>query len=90
MKINSIADLETLRAAGLASLYPDRLKITVGMATCGRAAGADAVYQLLQQYMNERGLDAILATTGCIGYCQQEPLVDVRLPGRGLADSRHG
>jgi NADH-quinone oxidoreductase subunit F len=83
MKINSSADLETLRAAGLASLYPDRLKVTVGMATCGRAAGADAVYEMLQQRMNEHGLDAILATTGCIGYCQQEPLVDVRLPGRG-------
>ena len=83
MKITTVADLEPLRAAGLASLYPNRLKITVGMATCGRAAGADAVYEALQQRMNERDLDAILATTGCIGYCQQEPLVDVRLPGRG-------
>ena len=83
MRINSISDLESLRAAGLAGLYPDRLKITVGMATCGRAAGADAVYETLQQCMNERGLNAILATTGCIGYCQQEPLVDVRWPGKG-------
>ena len=83
MKINSFADLETLRAAGLASLYPDRLKITVGMATCGLAAGADAIYDTLKQRISQRGLDAILATTGCIGYCQQEPLVDVRLPGGG-------
>jgi (2Fe-2S) ferredoxin len=78
MKITTVADLEPLRAAGLASLYPNRLKITVGMATCGRAAGADAVYEALQQRMNERGLDAIPATTGCIGYRQQEPPVDVR------------
>jgi NADH:ubiquinone oxidoreductase subunit F (NADH-binding)/(2Fe-2S) ferredoxin len=83
MRITSVDDLEALRAAGLASLYPDRLKITVGMATCGLAAGADAIYDTLKQRIQQRGLDAILATTGCIGYCQQEPLVDVRLPGGG-------
>jgi NADH:ubiquinone oxidoreductase subunit F (NADH-binding)/(2Fe-2S) ferredoxin len=83
MKINSLADLESLRAAGHASLYPDRTKITVGMATCGLAAGADAIYDTLKQRMSQRGLDALLSTTGCIGYCQQEPLMDVRPPGGG-------
>ena len=83
MKITAVADLETWRAAGLASLYPDHIKITVGMATCGLAAGADAIHETLKQRIRQRGLDAILATTGCIGYCQQEPLVDVRLPGSG-------
>ena len=83
MKITSAADLKTLRTAGDASLYPDRLKITVGMATCGLAAGADAVYEALQQRLEQRGLEAVLSKTGCIGCCQQEPLVDVRLPGRG-------
>ena len=53
------------------------------MATCGLAAGADAIYDTLKQRIQQRGLDAVLATTGCIGYCQQEPLVDVRLPGGG-------
>jgi hypothetical protein len=56
MKITSAADLKTLRTAGDASLYPDRLKITVGMATCGLAAGADAVYEALQQRLEQRGL----------------------------------
>ncbi len=83
MKINTATDLESLRAAGQASLYPDRLKVIVGMATCGLAAGADAVYETLQQRIKQRELDAILTRTGCIGYCQQEPLVDVRLPGGG-------
>jgi NADH-quinone oxidoreductase subunit F len=83
MKIKAITDLEPLRMAGQANLYPDRLKITVGMATCGLAAGADAIYETLQQRIEQRGLDAILTGTGCIGYCQQEPLVDVRLPGGG-------
>ena len=66
-----------------ASLYPDRLKISVGMATCGLAAGADVIYETLQQRIDQRKLDATLTKTGCVGYCQQEPLVDVRLPGGG-------
>lgn len=83
MRIQTVADLNSLRTAGRASLYPDRLKITVGMATCGLAAGADAIYETLQQRIEQRRLDAILTRTGCIGCCQQEPLLDVRLPGRG-------
>ena len=83
MKRHTAADLQAMAAAGEASLYPSRPKITVGMATCGLAAGADAVYDTLQQRIAQRGLDAILARTGCIGCCQQEPMVDVRLPGAG-------
>jgi len=78
-----LPDLDALAAAGEARLYPDKIKITVGMATCGRAAGAEAVYETLEQRSSQRGLDIILSSTGCIGYCQGEPLVDVRLPGRG-------
>ena len=83
MSILSATDLDILRMAGRASLYPERLKISVGMATCGLAAGADEVYEALQKRIEQRGLEALLTKTGCIGYCQQEPLVDVRLPGGG-------
>jgi NADH-quinone oxidoreductase subunit F len=83
MRINGVTDLAALRAAGQTGLYPDRPKVTVGMATCGLAAGADAVYEALEERIKRRSLDAILTGTGCIGYCQQEPLVDVRLPGGG-------
>jgi len=83
MRINTVTDLESLRVEGQASLYPGQLKITVGMATCGLAAGAGAVYEALKQRIERRNLEAILTRTGCIGYCQQEPLVDVRLPGKG-------
>ena len=83
MKEISLSKLESLSAKGQASLYPEKLKITVGMATCGRAAGGDAVFETLQQRIDQRGLEAILAQTGCIGYCQKEPLVDVRFPGGG-------
>lgn len=83
MRVQRVADLDALAAVGRASLHPDRPKITVGTATCGLAAGADAIFETLQQRIEQRGLDAILARTGCIGCCQQEPMVDVRLPGRG-------
>ncbi|MGD8856265.1 MAG: NADH-ubiquinone oxidoreductase-F iron-sulfur binding region domain-containing protein [Chloroflexota bacterium] len=83
MKQSAAEALETLATSGRASLYPDKIKITVGMATCGLAAGAGEVYEAIRQRMEQRGLDAILAQTGCIGYCQKEPLVDVRLPSSG-------
>ncbi len=83
MKVRTRFDLETLRAEGLSTLYPTRPRISVGMATCGRAAGAAAVYAALQDEANARGLAVDSVATGCIGYCQQEPLVDVVLPGRG-------
>lgn len=82
MKVHTRSDLETLRAEGMSTLYPPRPRINVGMATCGRAAGAVAVHETLRDEADARGLDLMLVATGCIGYCQQEPLVDVALPGR--------
>lgn len=73
--------LSALKEQGLKSLYPDRVKITVGRATCGRASGAEDVYQILQEQVKERGLDYLVASTGCLGFCQQEPLVYVQVPG---------
>jgi len=82
MKVRTHSDLETLHAEGISTLYPPRPRISVGMATCGRAAGAAAVYDALREEADERGLGLVLVATGCIGYCQQEPLVDVRVPGQ--------
>ncbi len=83
MKVHTRSDLAILRSEGLSSLYPPGLRISVGMATCGLAAGAGAVYDALRDEADTLGLDLMLIATGCIGYCQQEPLVDVRMPGRG-------
>ncbi len=73
-------NLDTLRTAGQASLHPDRIKITVGMATCGLAAGADVIFDTLKQRLEQRGVDALLTKTGCLGACHQEPIVEVRWP----------
>lgn len=83
------AVIDTLLETGLSCLYPDKIKITVGMATCGLAAGAGAVHAAIAQRLKQRSLEAVLTKTGCLGCCQQEPLVDVRLPGAGRVVYTH-
>ncbi len=83
MKIQTRSDLDALRDRGLSTLYPSGVRINVGMATCGLATGAADVYRAVRDEAGARGLELTLVATGCLGYCQQEPLVDVRLPGRG-------
>ncbi len=56
--------------------------IFVGMATCGRIAGADKTYAAIQEYLHDNGSDADLVEGGCVGLCSEEPLVDVQLPGK--------
>jgi NADH-quinone oxidoreductase subunit F len=82
MKITSLQELQAIQEKGLQLLYPARLKIMVGMATCGISAGADKVFQALAGNIAKKGLDVALAKTGCIGCCQREPLVDVIYPGK--------
>jgi NADH:ubiquinone oxidoreductase subunit F (NADH-binding)/NAD-dependent dihydropyrimidine dehydrogenase PreA subunit/(2Fe-2S) ferredoxin len=78
--IRNQADLDHVAAHGLATLYPRRLKILVGSASCGLAAGAQAVEEAAVETVKRLGLDAVVARTGCIGFCQREPLVDLLLP----------
>ncbi|MBM4286363.1 MAG: NADH-quinone oxidoreductase subunit NuoF [Deltaproteobacteria bacterium] len=80
MKITGLSQLEKIKEQGLAQTYPEKIKIMVGMATCGISAGADKVYQALKNKIQELGLDVALEITGCIGFCQREPLVDVVYP----------
>jgi hypothetical protein len=83
MKVRNRKDLEKLHEQGLSTLYPDNLKISVGMSTCGLATGAGDVYQVLCEEASRCSLNVNVVATGCLGYCQQEPLIDVRMPGRG-------
>ena len=83
MKIRTHSDLKKLSDKGVSILYPQKPRIMVGMATCGLAAGADKVFHVLREEAGRLGFDLILLATGCIGYCQQEPIVDVRMPDLG-------
>ena len=85
-RISHLTDLEALERCaihGRASLYPDRVKIMVGMATCGRAAGAEEVLEAVREEVEGKHLPYVVAETGCIGWCSQEPLLVVWAPGRG-------
>jgi NADH:ubiquinone oxidoreductase subunit F (NADH-binding)/NAD-dependent dihydropyrimidine dehydrogenase PreA subunit/(2Fe-2S) ferredoxin len=81
MKIKDQKDLEELKAKGLDSLYPKVMKINVGLATCGIATGAQAVFESIVKEVQKQGIDAVVSKTGCLGFCQKEPLVDVWQPG---------
>ncbi|MFH1569573.1 MAG: NADH-quinone oxidoreductase subunit NuoF [Gemmatimonadota bacterium] len=56
--------------------------ITVGTATCGRAAGAVDTLAALQRAIDGRSLDCQVMEVGCIGFCYAEPLVTIARPGR--------
>jgi NADH:ubiquinone oxidoreductase subunit F (NADH-binding)/Pyruvate/2-oxoacid:ferredoxin oxidoreductase delta subunit len=80
MKIRNLEALQDVKKAGLAALYPPKPKILVGMATCGLAAGAQQIYDLLRHKAQDEGWDGVVEKTGCIGFCYKEPLVDLIWP----------
>ncbi|MBD3370955.1 NADH-quinone oxidoreductase subunit NuoF [Candidatus Fermentibacteria bacterium] len=53
-------------------------RILVGMGTCGLSAGAQKVYDRLEELADEGTAEVELSRTGCIGMCYREPLVEVR------------
>ena len=57
----------------------DDVRVVVGMATCGIAAGARPVLNAFVEGVSEAGLsDHVMVTqTGCIGICQYEPVVEI-------------
>ena len=55
------------------------IRVVVGMATCGIAAGARPVLNAFVEQVAEQNLsDRVTVTqTGCIGMCRYEPIVEV-------------
>ncbi len=58
--------------------HSNKIRVVVGMATCGIAAGARPVLAAFTEEIAKRGLHNVAVTqTGCIGICQYEPVVEV-------------
>ena len=59
-------------------------RVVVGMATCGIAAGARPVLNAFVEEVNKAGLyeKVTVSQTGCIGFCQLEPIVEVFEAGK--------
>ena len=66
--IHTLEDLDRAAEIGMARLYPRRLKILVGSASCGIAAGARDVEAAAIENVQRLGLDAEVSRTGCIGF----------------------
>ena len=61
----------------------DNIRVVVGMATCGIAAGARPVMTAFLDEIDKRGLKNVtVSQTGCIGVCRLEPIVEVFVPGQ--------
>ncbi len=60
------------------------VRVVVGMATCGIAAGARPVLNAFVEGVNKEGLESTVSVTqtGCIGICQYEPVVEVFEAGK--------
>ena len=60
------------------------VRVVVGMATCGIAAGARPVLNAFVEEVNKQGLyeTVTVSQTGCIGFCQLEPIVEIHEAGK--------
>jgi NADH:ubiquinone oxidoreductase subunit F (NADH-binding)/(2Fe-2S) ferredoxin/NAD-dependent dihydropyrimidine dehydrogenase PreA subunit len=85
--MNSLKELTIIKETALEELNfitnnKNKIRIVVGLATCGIAAGAESIFKEFQKELNSKGLkEIIVAKTGCIGVCPYEPMVEVHVPG---------
>ncbi|MBI2829591.1 MAG: NADH-quinone oxidoreductase subunit NuoF [Chloroflexi bacterium] len=71
----AIAEWEALQ-------HSSKPRILIGTATCGRAAGAMSVLDVIRQELDRHSIDATITQVGCIGLCHAEPLLDIVKPDR--------
>ena len=59
-----------------------RVRITVHMGTCGIAAGARPIMNVVMEELAKSGLkDVAITTSGCAGLCSKEPMATIELTG---------
>lgn len=86
--MKSLAELQAIRDKMKSKVVlregSNDIRVVVGMATCGIAAGARPVLNALVESVNELGLSdkVTVSQTGCIGICQFEPVVEVFEAGK--------
>jgi len=80
-KLKSLEELQHLRERfqrEIKARTQTSTTITLGMGTCGIAAGAREVMRAIFDELERRDIDARVTTVGCIGMCSKEPLVDIQ------------
>jgi NADP-reducing hydrogenase subunit HndB len=84
-KLKSLEDLQRVREEAQHSIKTRTdtgTTITIGMGTCGIAAGARDTMRAILDELAKRQIDAHVTTVGCIGQCVKEPLVDIEQAGQ--------
>ena len=84
-KLKSLEDLQRVREEAQHSIKTRTdtgTTITIGMGTCGTAAGARDTMRAILDELAKRQIDAHVTTVGCIGQCVKEPLVDIEQAGQ--------
>lgn len=77
MKIMSMEHLETVSRQFSRRLYdPEATEVRIGMASCGIAAGGKAAFEKAQKAF-PGGNGVKICQTGCLGFCEKEPLVEI-------------
>ena len=84
--MKSLKELEEIRNRTLSEIdirtKKEGVRVVVGMATCGIAAGARPVLAAFTDEVAKRNLSGVMVSqTGCIGVCRLEPMVEIYTPG---------
>jgi (2Fe-2S) ferredoxin len=85
--IKSVEELNRIRENFLSTRQSkpgtEKAQVMISMGSCGIAVGAQETLQSFLHYIQTEHLTDISVTqTGCIGLCEQEPIVQVILGGQ--------
>ena len=84
MKISDYTKLLEIKETASKKILPDKPYVAIGMGTCGIGRGAEVLFDSFERVIAERKLDIIIKKTGCFGFCAEEPLVNIYIPGKPL------
>ncbi|GFP40365.1 (2Fe-2S) ferredoxin domain-containing protein [Candidatus Hakubella thermalkaliphila] len=84
-RLRSVEELRQLKEeASKSSMIREATgtRFTVGLGTCGIAAGAREVMRAILEELDRRGIAVHVNAVGCVGLCAYEPLVDIEQAGK--------
>ncbi|MCX5896537.1 MAG: (2Fe-2S) ferredoxin domain-containing protein, partial [Proteobacteria bacterium] len=82
MKIKDPKVLADAKKKAQSLLFPGKVRISVGTASCGLAKGAKKTLNALKAGIASHKIDARVVAVGCNGLCHREPIVEVHIPGK--------
>lgn len=85
--MKSLEELKKLREESINNMEmrntDKEIRVVVGMATCGIAAGARPVLNSFVEEIDKRNIKNVeVVQTGCIGMCTYEPIVEIFVPNK--------